>query len=117
PPGGGARAPPARAAPRLRRAGSRRPVPRRLCPGDRGGAAGVRRGGGVTPGGVTLGDEALDALRVQVRPFEDAEAALVRAVVSSPAFLSDADEAAVRYGLNLARTLRIRTPDGGDLDL
>ncbi len=62
-------------------------------------------------------DYGLDALRARVRPFEDAEAALVRAVVSSPAFLSDADEAALRYGLNLARTLRIRTPDGGDLDL
>jgi predicted acylesterase/phospholipase RssA len=62
-------------------------------------------------------DEALDALRARGRPFEDAEAALVRAVVSSPPFLSDADEAALRYGLNLARTGRVRAPDGGDLDL
>jgi predicted acylesterase/phospholipase RssA len=66
---------------------------------------------------VIAGDDPLDALRAQVRPFEDAEAALVRAVVSSPAFLSDADEAAVRYGLNLARTVRVRAPDGADLDV
>ena len=62
-------------------------------------------------------DDSLDVLRALVRPFEDAEAALVRAIVSSPAFLSDADEAALRYALNLARTSRIRTPDGTDLDV
>lgn len=63
------------------------------------------------------GDDMLDALRAQIRPFEEAEAALVRAVVSSPAFVSDADEAAVRYGLNLARTTRVRAPDGTDVDV
>jgi hypothetical protein len=63
------------------------------------------------------GEDPIDALRAQVRPFEDAEAALVRAVVSSPPFLSDADEAALRYALNLARTVYVRTPDGGDLDV
>ncbi|HEX9309088.1 MAG TPA: patatin-like phospholipase family protein [Anaeromyxobacter sp.] len=62
-------------------------------------------------------DEPLDALRALVRPFEDAEAALVRAIVSSPPFLSDADEAGLRYALNLARTGRIRTADGADVDL
>jgi predicted acylesterase/phospholipase RssA len=62
-------------------------------------------------------DEPLDALRALVRPFEEAESALVRAVVSSPAFLSDGDEAALRYGLVLARTTRVRVPDGGDVDL
>lgn len=62
-------------------------------------------------------DDAVDELRALVRPFEDAEAALVRAVVSSPAFIGDADEAALRYALNLARTTRVRVPDGGDLDL
>jgi predicted acylesterase/phospholipase RssA len=66
---------------------------------------------------MSAGDEPLDALRLLGRPFEDAEAALVRAVVSSPAFLSDADEAVLRYALNLARTTRVRTPDGGDVDL
>jgi len=63
------------------------------------------------------GEDPIDALRAQVRPFEDAEIALVRAVVSSPPFLSDADEAALRYALNLARTSRVRTPDGEDLDV
>ena len=63
------------------------------------------------------GEDALDALRAQTRPFEDAETALVRAIVSSPAFLSDADEAALRYALNLARTTRVRAPDGTDVDL
>jgi len=62
-------------------------------------------------------EEALDALRARGRPFEDAEAALVRAVISSPPFLSDADEAALRYALNLARTGVVRAPDGGDVDL
>ena len=51
-------------------------------------------------------DDPIDAQRALVRPFEDAEAALVRAIVSSPAFVSDADEAALRYALNLARTTR-----------
>jgi Patatin-like phospholipase len=63
------------------------------------------------------GEDTIDALRAQVRPFEDAELALVRAVVSSPPFLSDADEAALRYALNLARTTRVRAPDGSDVDV
>jgi predicted acylesterase/phospholipase RssA len=62
-------------------------------------------------------DEAIDTLRARGRPFEDAEAALVRAVVSSPPFLSDADEAALRYALNLARTSTVRTPAGADVEL
>jgi predicted acylesterase/phospholipase RssA len=62
-------------------------------------------------------EDAIDTLRVQVRPFEDAELALVRAVVSSPAFVSDADEAALRYALNLARTTQVRAPDGTDVDV
>jgi predicted acylesterase/phospholipase RssA len=64
-----------------------------------------------------MSDDPLDALRAQGKPFEDAEAALVRAVVSSPPFLSDADEAALRYALNLARTTKVRAPDGSDVDL
>jgi predicted acylesterase/phospholipase RssA len=62
-------------------------------------------------------DEALDALRERTRPFEDAEAALVRDVVSSPAWLSEADEAALRYALNLARTTLVRAQNGTDVDL
>jgi len=62
-------------------------------------------------------EDALDALRAKVRPFEEAEVALVRAIVSSPAWLSEADEAALRYALNLARTGLVRAPDGGDVDL
>lgn len=66
---------------------------------------------------MAASDEALDALRAQVRPFEEAEVALVRDVVSSPAWLSEADEASVRYALNLARTTQVRAPDGSDVDL
>jgi predicted acylesterase/phospholipase RssA len=62
-------------------------------------------------------DDPIDAQRALVRPFEDAEAALVRAIVSSPPFVSDAEEAGLRYALNLARTTRIRTPDGDDVDV
>jgi predicted acylesterase/phospholipase RssA len=62
-------------------------------------------------------EDGIDALRAQVRPFEDAEAALVRAVVSQPAFLSDADEAALRYALNLGRTTWVRAPDGSDVEV
>jgi predicted acylesterase/phospholipase RssA len=56
-------------------------------------------------------------LRARVRPFEDAELALVRAIVSSPAWLSEGDEAALRYALNLARVGLVRAPDGTDVDL
>jgi Patatin-like phospholipase len=66
---------------------------------------------------VPLADDALDALREQVRPFEEAELALVRSILSSPEWLSERDEAALRYALNLARTRLVRTPDGGDVDL
>ena len=66
---------------------------------------------------MAANDDALDALHAQVRPFEDAEIALVRDVVSSPAWLPEADEAAIRYALNLARTTLVRAPGGGDVDL
>jgi predicted acylesterase/phospholipase RssA len=61
--------------------------------------------------------DALDALHARVRPFEEAELALVRSVVSSPAWLSEADEAALRYALNLAKLGRVRAPDGTEVDL
>jgi predicted acylesterase/phospholipase RssA len=66
---------------------------------------------------VAQPEDALDAQRALARPFEDADAALVRAIVSTPAFLTDADEAALRYALNLARTTRVSLPEGPDLDL
>jgi predicted acylesterase/phospholipase RssA len=62
-------------------------------------------------------DDALDAMKERLRPFEAAEAALVRAVLGAPAWLSEADEAALRYALNLARTTVVRAPDGTDVDL
>ncbi len=66
---------------------------------------------------VPPSEEALDALRSAVRPLEEAEQALVRSVVSSPAWLSEGDEAALRYALNLAHTTRVRAPDGTDVDV
>ena len=62
-------------------------------------------------------DDTLDALKERLRPFEEAEAALVRAVLGAPEWLSEADEAALRYALNLARTTVVRAPDGTDVDL
>ncbi len=59
----------------------------------------------------------LDALRAKVRPFEEAELSLLRSVVSRPAWISEAEEGALRYALNLARITLLRTPDGVDLDL
>lgn len=38
-------------------------------------------------------------------------------MVSTPAWLKEPDECALRYALNLARFSKVRTPDGGDLDL
>lgn len=60
-------------------------------------------------------DDALDALRARVRPFEEAELALVRAVVSLPPWISEPDENALRYALNLARVEAVRAPDGRDV--
>lgn len=59
----------------------------------------------------------MDALRARIRPFEEAEVALVREVVSSPPWISEPDEAAIRYALNLARLGLVRAPDGSDVDL
>lgn len=64
-----------------------------------------------------LPDETLDELRARLRPFEDAEAALVRSVVTERPWLSEPDENALRYALNLARLSRIRTAEGDDVDL
>jgi len=66
---------------------------------------------------VNAEDDRLDALKEEQRPFEEAEAALVRSVVSSHAWLPEADEAVLRYALNLARVGPVRTADGGDVDL
>jgi hypothetical protein len=62
-------------------------------------------------------DDALDALKARVRPYEEAELALVRAVTSLPAWLSEQDENALRYALNLGRVGTVRAPDGGDVEL
>jgi predicted acylesterase/phospholipase RssA len=63
------------------------------------------------------GGQELDALRARVRPFEEAELALVRAVVGHPRWLPEAEEHGIRYALNLARTTLVRAPDGEDVDL
>jgi len=64
-----------------------------------------------------LPDEPVDALRVRVRPFEEAELALVRGVVSLAPWLGEPEEHGLRYALNLARTGAVRAPGGGDVDL
>jgi hypothetical protein len=66
---------------------------------------------------VNGADAGLDARKEAQRPFEEAEAALVRSVVSTPPWLSEADESALRYALNLARVGLVRAPGGDDLDL
>jgi predicted acylesterase/phospholipase RssA len=63
------------------------------------------------------GGDRLDALKEAQRPFEEAEAALVRSVVSTHAWLPEPVEAALRYALNLARLGLVRAADGGDVDL
>jgi len=59
----------------------------------------------------------LESLRARFRPFEEAEAALVRAIVALPRWLPEPEEHAVRYALNLARIGRLRGSDGKDVDL
>jgi predicted acylesterase/phospholipase RssA len=58
-----------------------------------------------------------DGLRAQLRPFEDAELALVRAVVSRPPWISEPGENGLRYALNLARATLVPSPDGAEVDL
>jgi predicted acylesterase/phospholipase RssA len=62
-------------------------------------------------------DDLYGARKEAQQPFEDAEAALVRSVVSTHAWLAEPDEAAIRYALNLARVGPVRAPDGSDVDL
>jgi predicted acylesterase/phospholipase RssA len=59
----------------------------------------------------------MDSARERIRPFEEAEAALVRGIVSLPRWLPEPEEHGLRYALNLARLGRVRLPDGQDLDL
>jgi predicted acylesterase/phospholipase RssA len=67
---------------------------------------------------VSLGPvDGLEARKEALRPFEEAEVALVRSVVTTHAWLAEPDEAALRYALNLARVERVRGPDGADVDL
>ena len=59
----------------------------------------------------------IDALRARVRPFEEAELVLERAIVNAAPWVSEPDENGLRYALNLARVTRVRAPDGEDVDL
>jgi predicted acylesterase/phospholipase RssA len=59
----------------------------------------------------------MDAVRIRVRPFEQGEAALVRASLARPGWLDASAEAALRHALNLARVGRVRAPGGEELDL
>ncbi len=58
----------------------------------------------------------LETLRARVRPFEEAELALVRAVLELPRWLDEPSEAALREALNLARLGLIRVSKGVDVD-
>ncbi|MFT3917282.1 MAG: patatin-like phospholipase family protein [Anaeromyxobacteraceae bacterium] len=62
-------------------------------------------------------DPDLDAQRARTKPIDDAEVALVRSVVSEAEWLSEPDEAALRYALGLARLGQVRAPGGADVDL
>ena len=62
-------------------------------------------------------DDVVDGWKAHTRPLEEAELALVRAVVNRPAWLDEPAEHALRYALNLARLTLIRQPDGSDLEV
>jgi predicted acylesterase/phospholipase RssA len=62
-------------------------------------------------------DEVVDGWKARSRPLEEAELALVRAVVQRPTWLAEPAEHALRYALNLARLTQVRLPDGTDLDV
>jgi predicted acylesterase/phospholipase RssA len=62
-------------------------------------------------------EDPLDALRTRVRPFEEAELALVRSVVTQAPWIAEEEEHGLRYALNLARTGLVRAPDGSDVDV
>jgi len=66
---------------------------------------------------VATSDAHLEGQRAGVRPFEDAETSLVRAVVTLPPWIGEPEEHGLRYLLNLARTGPVRCGDGADLDL
>src|SRR4051812_38773708 len=60
---------------------------------------------------------ALEAQHERLRPFEEAELALVRSVVNLPHWLAEPDEQVIRYALNLARLTRMRSSGGEEVDL
>ncbi|HVP67360.1 MAG TPA: patatin-like phospholipase family protein [Anaeromyxobacteraceae bacterium] len=66
---------------------------------------------------MSLPDDSLEGQRAAVRPFEEAEMALVRAVVQLAPFVGEREEHGLRYALNLARLDTARSPDGSDVDL
>lgn len=59
----------------------------------------------------------MDALRIRAHPFEEGEVALVRASLARPGWLDEPAENGLRHALNLARTGRVRTPGGEEVDL
>lgn len=58
-----------------------------------------------------------DALRARLKPFDDAEIALVRSVVTECEWISEPDESALRYALGLARLTIVRASSGLDVDV
>ncbi len=65
---------------------------------------------------MVLSDAMVETLRARVRPFEDAEITLVRAVLELPHWLDEPAEGALRAALNLARLGRIRVGGGVEVD-
>jgi predicted acylesterase/phospholipase RssA len=66
---------------------------------------------------VALSDAMVETLRARVRPFEDAELALVRAVLELPSWLDEPAEASLRHALNLSRLGQVRAPSGAEVEL
>jgi predicted acylesterase/phospholipase RssA len=65
---------------------------------------------------VLLSDAMVETLRARVRPFEEAEIALVRDVLGLPHWLDEPSEVALREALNLARLGRVRVAGEVEID-
>ncbi|MGB8933199.1 MAG: patatin-like phospholipase family protein, partial [Anaeromyxobacteraceae bacterium] len=65
---------------------------------------------------MLLSDAMVETLRARVRPFEEAEIALVRDVLELPHWLDEPAEVALRDALNLARLGRVRVDAGVEID-
>jgi predicted acylesterase/phospholipase RssA len=68
-------------------------------------------------GGVDVPNATQEPILAQLRPFEEAEVALVRGALDRPGWIGDGEEASLRHALNLARLGRVRTPSGDEVDL